>query len=75
MRVFRHFVSGVVATALLLPVALSAQELRVGLALEPTSIAPHYHNLTPNNALAREIFDRLVMPDENQQLKPGLAVS
>ncbi len=75
MRVFRHFVSGVVATALLLPVALSAQELRVGLALEPTSIDPHYHNLTPNNALAREIFDRLVMPDENQQLKPGLAVS
>jgi peptide/nickel transport system substrate-binding protein len=75
MRVFRHFASGIVATALLLPVALSAQELRVGLALEPTSIDPHYHNLTPNNALAREIFDRLVMPDENQQLKPGLAVS
>jgi peptide/nickel transport system substrate-binding protein len=75
MHVFKHFVSGVVATALLLPVTLNAQELRVGLALEPTSMDPHYHNLTPNNAIAREIFDRLVMPNENQQLEPGLAVS
>jgi ABC-type transport system substrate-binding protein len=75
MHVFKHFVSGVVATALLLPVTLNAQELRVGLALEPTSMDPHYHNLTPNNAIARELFDRLVMPNENQQLEPGLAVS
>ena len=52
-----------------------AKDLKVGLKAEPSSIDPHYHNLTPNNALAREVFDRLVMPDETQQLKPGLATS
>ena len=52
-----------------------AAELRVGLALEPSSIDPHYHNLTPNNAFARHIFDRLVHTDDTQQLGPGLAVS
>ncbi len=52
-----------------------AAELRVGLALEPSSIDPHYHNLSPNNAFARHIFDRLVQTDEKQRLGPGLAVS
>ena len=52
-----------------------AAELRVGLALEPSSIDPHYHNLTPNNAFARHIFDRLVHTDDTQQLGPGLAIS
>ncbi|MGI9335575.1 MAG: ABC transporter substrate-binding protein [Gammaproteobacteria bacterium] len=52
-----------------------AQELTIALASEPTSIDPHFHNLGPNNALARHIFDRLIMPDENQALEPGLATS
>ena len=52
-----------------------AAELRVGLALEPSSIDPHYHNLSPNNAFARHLFDRLVETDEKQRLGPGLAVS
>ena len=52
-----------------------AAELRVGLALEPSSIDPHYHNLSPNNAFARHLFDRLVQTDEKQRLGPGLAVS
>ena len=67
--------AGALAAALVLPGTLAAKELTVGLASEPSSIDPHYHNLTPNNALAREIFDRLVMPDDKQILKPGLAVS
>jgi peptide/nickel transport system substrate-binding protein len=54
---------------------VSAEELTVGLALEPSSIDPHYHNLSPNNSFARHIFDRLVHTDETQQLNPGLAVS
>ena len=52
-----------------------AAELRVGMKLEPSSIDPHYHNLSPNNAFARHIFDRLVHTDEKQRLRPGLAVS
>ena len=55
--------------------AASAQELTIALASEPTSIDPHFHNLTPNNALARQMFDRLIMPDAKQALEPGLATS
>ena len=53
----------------------AAQELRAGIKSEPSAIDPHYHNLGPNNALSREIFDRLIMTDSKQQLLPGLAVS
>ncbi|MGH1477362.1 MAG: ABC transporter substrate-binding protein [Geminicoccales bacterium] len=52
-----------------------AEVLTIGLASEPTSIDPHYHNLGPNNALSRHIFGGLILQDENQQLQPGLAVS
>ncbi len=52
-----------------------AQGLRIALASEPTAVDPHYHDLTPNNALAAHIFDSLVLQDEMQQLKPALATS
>ena len=63
------------AAALTLPLAAQAQDLTIALASEPSSIDPHFHNLGPNNAVARVMFDRLIMPDHNQQLLPGLAVS
>jgi len=73
---FRKFMIGMaVAAAMSMSAAASAKTLTVGLKAEPSSIDPHYHNLTPNSAFARDIFDRLIMPDETQQLKPGLAVS
>lgn len=53
----------------------AAGELTIGLASEPSSIDPHFHNLGPNNAVARVMFDRLIMPDDKQRLRPGLAVS
>jgi peptide/nickel transport system substrate-binding protein len=52
-----------------------ADELTIGLASEPTAIDPHFHNLGPNNAMSRHIFDRLILQNELQQLEPGLAVS
>ncbi len=52
-----------------------SEDLTIGLASEPTSIDPHFHNLGPNNALSRHLFDRLINTDERQRLKPGLAVS
>ena len=52
-----------------------AGQLVVGLGSEPSSIDPHYHNLGPNNQLARHIFESMVHADENQRLGPGLAVS
>lgn len=52
-----------------------AQSLRIGLASEPTSIDPHYHELGPNNALAQHIFDGLVAQDAQQRVGPELASS
>ncbi|MFN3460580.1 MAG: ABC transporter substrate-binding protein [Oceanibaculum sp.] len=49
--------------------------MRIALSTEPTSIDPHYHNLSPNNALATHIFGALIEQNETQQLQPGLAVS
>jgi peptide/nickel transport system substrate-binding protein len=54
---------------------LQAQDLRIGLASEPTAMDPHYHNLSPNNSLLSHIFDSLVEQDERQRLVPGLAES
>jgi peptide/nickel transport system substrate-binding protein len=52
-----------------------AQELKIGLSAEPSAMDPHFHNLTPNNALTKHIFDRLLEQDENQAVKPALATS
>ena len=41
---------------LMLVAPAAAQELKIGLASEPTSIDPHFHNLGPNNALRRHVF-------------------
>jgi len=54
---------------------LAAQELKVGLAAEPSAMDPHFHNLTPNNSLLSHIFERLIEMDEKQRLIPGLAES
>jgi peptide/nickel transport system substrate-binding protein len=60
--------------ALLSPAA-AAQELVIGLSTPVTSLDPHFHNLSPNNSLARHFFDTLTTNDEQQNLKPGLAES
>ena len=57
------------------PHIAGATDLKVGLGLEPTSIDPHYHNFTPNNAVAQHFFDGIVNFDERQQPVPGLAQS
>jgi peptide/nickel transport system substrate-binding protein len=76
----RYLRSAVAALALLggigaMTTVATAAEIRMGLALEPSSIDPHYHNLGPNNAFSAHIFDPLVAMDENQRLIPGLAES
>ncbi len=52
-----------------------AQELKIGVASEVTSIDPHFHNVGPNNSLRRHIFQSLVTTDETQKLVPELATS
>lgn len=56
-------------------VSALAQELKIGLAAEPSSADPHFHNLTPNNQVARHVFETLISQDEFQRLGFGLAQS
>ena len=70
MPSIRSFAAALVASA-----AFSAQaaNLVIGLSADVTSIDPHYHNLTPNNAVALHLFDTLVLRSEKSQPMPGLA--
>jgi peptide/nickel transport system substrate-binding protein len=65
----------IVAAALAPAAPTQAQELKIAIAAEPTSIDPLYHTLNPNNQVARHVFDRLVHQDSKQHLVPGLALS
>ncbi len=68
--------AAMLAAAMSLPAsALMAADLTVGMNAEPSAIDPHYHNLGPNNAMAQNIFSRLIEQDEKQRLMPGLATS
>jgi peptide/nickel transport system substrate-binding protein len=71
----RFIKSIVLFAALVFAAVAGAQELRIGLAAEPTAMDPHYHNLTPNNSLLSHIFQSLVGQDERQRLEPELAES
>lgn len=53
----------------------SAPALRIGLAAPNTAIDPHAQNNSPNNAVLSHVFDTLVVYDEKQDAKPGLAES
>ena len=69
-------ISTVLAASMVLaggPVA--AQELKIGLKTEPSSLDPQYHALNPNLQAAFHVFDALVMQDENMKPLPGLALS
>ncbi|MFI4925961.1 MAG: ABC transporter substrate-binding protein, partial [Vicinamibacteria bacterium] len=63
----------VLAVALATPVA--AQDLKIAVAADVTSIDPHFFNLFPNNNIAEHIFDKLVQMDADSRMIPGLATS
>ena len=52
-----------------------AANLDVGLSADITSLDPHYHNVAPNNGMAKHVFDTLIRNDPRQKLVPGLATS
>src|SRR5471032_3549128 len=62
-----------VMVAAALPAA--AQELKIGLKTEPSSLDPQYHNLGPNNQIAAHTFDPLIAKDDKQLPIPALATS
>ncbi len=53
----------------------SAQNLTMAVGAPVTSLDPHYHQLSPNNAAASMIFSRLVDTDDRARGIPGLAES
>lgn len=67
--------AGLVAAALMLVQPALAQELKIGLKTEPSSLDPHYHALTPNNQIAFHIFEGLTLTDADGNLQPSLAAS
>lgn len=77
MAGLRHWMTAAMAgcAALLAGNLAAAQELKIGLASEPSSVDPHYHVLTPNNMVNRHIYEALIGQDRKQALVPGLAES
>jgi peptide/nickel transport system substrate-binding protein len=52
-----------------------AAELRLGLAVEPDSIDPHFHNFGGNKSLMPNLFEALTSMDAQDRLGPNLATS
>jgi peptide/nickel transport system substrate-binding protein len=50
-----------------------AQTLTMAVGAPVTSLDPHYHQLSPNNAVADMVFDKLVNTDAQARRVPGLA--
>ena len=63
------------ALATVAPAPVVAQDLKVAVAADVTSIDPHFFNLFPNNNIAEHIFDKLVQMDPDSKMIPGLATS
>ncbi|MGH1427894.1 MAG: ABC transporter substrate-binding protein [Arenicella sp.] len=53
----------------------SARNLAVGVNAEPTSMDPHYHNLTPNNQINASVFESLTRHDNTFKVMESLAVN
>ena len=64
-----------VSSSLLLAIPAGAQELKIAMAADVTSIDPHFFNLFPNNNIAEHIFDKLVQMDADSRMIPGIATS
>jgi peptide/nickel transport system substrate-binding protein len=54
---------------------VQAQSLTMAVGAPVTSIDPHYHQLSPNTAVAHMIFGGLTMTDGNARVIPNLAES
>ncbi|MSO55056.1 MAG: ABC transporter substrate-binding protein [Rhodospirillales bacterium] len=73
MRLRSALLSAVAVSALAMPAA--AQELRMGISPEPTSVDPHALSSFVNMQLGLTVFGHLVNFDSKFRLAPGLATS
>jgi peptide/nickel transport system substrate-binding protein len=63
------------AAALGLAAPAQAQNLSLAVGAPVTSLDPHFHQLSPNSAVAGMVFDRLINTDGQSRMTPGLAES
>jgi peptide/nickel transport system substrate-binding protein len=75
MKMFGRWTAVVAAALTLVATAAAAQELKIGIKTEPSSLDPQFHTLTPNLQVSAYIFDALVKQDANMKPQPALAVS
>ena len=64
-----------IAASVAFTAPVAAQELKIAVAADVTSIDPHFFNLFPNNNIAEHIFDKLVQMDPDSRMIPGIATS
>ena len=64
-----------VASSVAITAPALAQDLKIAVAADITSMDPHFFNLFPNNNMAEHIFDKLVQMNADSQMIPGIAVS
>ena len=64
-----------IAASVAFTAPIVAQELKIAVAADVTSIDPHFFNLFPNNNIAEHIFDKLVQMDPDSRMIPGIATS
>lgn len=69
----RAWINAAGAVLVLYAAEAGAQSLTMAVGAPVTSLDPHYHQLSPNNAVADMVFDRLVNTDDRSRLVPGLA--
>ena len=74
-RAFSTAAVAVAFTVFAVSLPASAQELKIAVAADITSMDPHFFNLFPNNNMAEHIFDKLVQMDPDSKMIPGLATS
>ncbi len=72
MRHTTSLAAGLIAFGALAASA-EAQTLRIGLASEPTSMDPQFHNLATNTQIRQNVFESLIQQDPTQALEPQLA--
>src|SRR5689334_504679 len=63
------------AATLVASAPATAQDLKIAVAADVTSIDPHFFNLFPNNNVAEHIFGKLVEMDPDSHMIPALATS
>ena len=69
----RALAAAAIAAGVALAPFAPAQELKIAVAADVTSIDPHFFNLFPNNNIAEHVFDKLVQIDADSRMIPGLA--